>query len=59
MVKGKPARGSWLVRAMASTVPDLRFNRSTLRVNTGLFSKPRFIHYVFCSILALRHETEP
>ncbi len=36
IVSGNPARGCWLVNAMAMTVPDFWLNRSTLRMRTGL-----------------------
>ena len=34
-VKGKPARGSWLVSATAMTVPDRSLKTSWLRIKTG------------------------
>src|SRR2546422_6885004 len=43
-VSGNPARGSWLVRATAITVPDRSLNTSWLRMSTGrspACSRPR------------------
>ena len=34
-VKGNPARGGWLVKATAITVPDRSLKTSWLRISTG------------------------